>query len=75
MNIKNLNKILNEYQFIDVPNNLKNKFNRIAQEVADIDTLETRNSDSLDFPDIAVWTIEQLMYRAYLLGKQQGLNK
>lgn len=71
MNIKKLNKILNEYQFIDVPVNLKNKFNSIAKEVADINTLETRDSDSLDFHDVSVWTIEQLMYRSYLLGKSE----
>ena len=30
----------------------------IAQETLHIDTLETRKSDSLDFHDVAVWSVK-----------------
>lgn len=40
----------------------------IAQEIASIETLDTQNSDSLDFHDLAVWTIKKMLRRAYDAG-------
>lgn len=37
----------------------------IAKEQLHIDTLETRNSDSLDFHDVAVWTVKAALEAAY----------
>ena len=39
----------------------------IAQVLA-IETLETRNADSLDFHDRAVWVIKEALEAAYLAG-------
>jgi hypothetical protein len=43
---------------------------RIAKEVMDIGTLETRNSDSLDFYDCGVWNIKAALEAAYKAGQE-----
>ncbi|WNL51024.1 hypothetical protein SCREM2_gp105 [Synechococcus phage S-CREM2] len=35
-----------------------------------LDTLEEQKSDSLDFHELAVWQIEDLIQRAYVMGLQ-----
>lgn len=40
----------------------------IAKEKLGIDTLETRNSDSLDFHDVAVWSVKDALEAAYRAG-------
>jgi hypothetical protein len=40
----------------------------IAMKHFFIDTLETRNSDSLDFHDVAVWAIRSALEAAYAAG-------
>lgn len=35
-----------------------------------IETLETRNSDSLDFHDIAVWQLQTMLDEAFKSGRQ-----
>ena len=41
---------------------------RIAQEHLLIDTLETQNSDSLDFHDVSVWGVREALIAAYQAG-------
>ena len=41
---------------------------RIAQEHLFIDTLETHNSDSLDFHDVSVWGVKEALLAAYQAG-------
>lgn len=41
---------------------------RIAQEHLLIDTLETQNSDSLDFHDVSVWGVKEALIAAYQAG-------
>ena len=41
---------------------------RIAQEHLFIDTLEMRNSDSLDFHDVSVWGVKEALLAAYQAG-------
>ena len=48
---------------------LVKSFDQIAKEYMSIDTLETRNSDSLDFYDCSVWSIRNALAKAYELGK------
>lgn len=48
---------------------LAKAFDQIAQEYMSIDTLETRNSDSLDFYECSVWSIRNALAKAYELGK------
>ena len=46
----------------------------IAQKHLDIETLETRNSDRLDFHDIAVWRIKDALQAAFNAGQQAANN-
>ena len=43
---------------------------KIAKKHLNLETLETRNSDSLDFHDVAVWAIKDALQEAYEAGKQ-----
>ena len=42
----------------------------IAKKHLNLETLETRNSDSLDFHDVAVWALKEALQEAY----EAGLN-
>lgn len=42
----------------------------IAKKHLNIETLETRNSDSLDFHDVAVWSLKDALQEAYEAGLQ-----
>lgn len=42
----------------------------IAKKHLNLETLETRNSDSLDFHEVAVWAIKDALQEAY----EAGLN-
>ena len=44
-------------------------FTQIAAQHLHIETLETRNSDSLDFHDTAVWSIKAALEAAYEAGR------
>lgn len=45
---------------------------QIAQQHLDVETLETRRSDQLDFHDLAVWSIKAALADAYQAGVEQG---
>ena len=47
-----------------------NAINRIAREVLDLETLEARRMDSLDFHEHAVWSIKDALERAYEAGRK-----
>lgn len=40
----------------------------IAKKHLNIETLETRNSDGLDFHDVAVWCLKDALQEAYGAG-------
>lgn len=44
----------------------------IAQQHFDIETLETRNSDRLDFHDVSVWSIKAALSESYERGYEKG---
>jgi hypothetical protein len=44
--------------------------NEIAQRILNIDTLQTRKSDSLDFHDCAVWSIKEALEAAFEAGRK-----
>jgi len=46
----------------------------IAQQHLGIETLETRNSDSLDFHDVGVAGLKNALYAAFVLGREAGIN-
>ena len=41
----------------------------IAKKNFNVDTLQTRNSDSLDFHDVAIWSIKSALEEAFLAGQ------
>ena len=45
-------------------------FQRIALDHLFVDTLETRNSDRLDFHEVSVWGIKTALQAAFDAGKQ-----
>lgn len=45
---------------------------RVAKHMLGIDTLVTRNSDDLDFHEIAVWQVKAALEEAYRLGYIAG---
>lgn len=46
----------------------------IAEKHLDIETLETRHSDRLDFHDVAVWRIKEALHAAFMAGCEGGLQ-
>ena len=44
----------------------------IAERRFFLETLETRNSDSLDFHDVAVWAIRSALDAAFEAGRRAG---
>ena len=47
----------------------------IAQKnLPGIETLQTRNSDGLDFHDVAVWSIKAALEDAFIAGMTTGVN-
>ena len=44
-------------------------FTQIAREHLDIETLETRRMDRLDFHEVAVWQVEKALRAAYEAGR------
>lgn len=44
----------------------------IAKEVLGFETLETRNSDSLDFKEVSVWQIKKALQDAFYAGFKTG---
>ena len=51
-------------------NQLDNLLTMISKKHLDIETLETRHSDRLDFHDVAVWGIREALQAAFEAGKQ-----
>lgn len=47
----------------------------IAKKHLFLETLRTRNSDSLDFKDQSVWGIRKALYDAYLAGFRAGCDR
>lgn len=41
---------------------------KIAEECLRLETLETRNTDSLDFHECSVWSIKEALEMAYQAG-------
>ena len=48
---------------------------KIAREILDLETLETRKMDSLDFHDMAVWSIREALEAAYNAGRDAATAK
>lgn len=55
-------------------NEITNILTLIAQKHLDIETLETRSSDGLDFYDTAVWRIKDALEAAFMAGVELGAS-
>ena len=55
-------------------NQLETILTLIAQKHLGIDTLQTRNADSLDFHDTAVWCIKDALEAAFKAGLELGVS-
>ena len=58
------NKIMNK--------KIEKKLEAIAKEHLFMETLETRNSDGLDFHDVSVWGVKKALELAFELGRAEG---
>lgn len=59
----------------DINSDIYNEFTKIANKYLNIETLETRMSDSLDFHDVSVWGVLDALTEAYKLGFEHGKRK
>lgn len=48
---------------------------KIAKDELDIETLETRKKDILDFHDVSVWGVKKALELAFEAGKQSVKQK
>jgi len=53
----------------DAPKKMRKIVEKVAKKYLDIDTLEARRMDSLDFHEVAVWEIRHALIAAYEAGK------
>lgn len=55
---------------------MKSKQQRILEiaqgAIFNLETLERRGADSLDFHDISVWSFKEALEKAYDLGRENG---
>ena len=56
------------------PSELKELIEAIAKKHMQFDTLESRNSDSLDFKDVAVWSVKTALIEAFRAGQNDALT-
>jgi len=54
-------------------NQFEQLLTQIARSKLDIETLETRHSDRLDFHDVAVWRIRDALEAAFKAGVEVGI--
>ena len=55
-------------------NTIDQIFALIAEQHLNIETLETRNSDSLDFHDVSVWGVRSALEAAFKAGVELGTS-
>lgn len=51
---------------------LEEQLTEIAQATLNVETLETRYSDRLDFYDLPVWFLRDALEAAFKAGREQG---
>ena len=59
---------------IEMKNTIDQIFALIAEKHLNIDTLETRSSDSLDFHDVSVWGVRSALEAAFKAGVELGAS-
>ena len=56
-------------------NTLEERLTKIAREHLDIQTLQTRKMDGLDFHEVAVWELRAALEAAYRAGQTAGCKR
>ena len=51
---------------------MQHSLQKIARDVLDIPTLESRGAGSLDFHEVAVWSLREALEKAYRAGVYAG---
>ena len=51
-------------------NNINEELELIVHRYLRISTLETRNSDELDFHEVSIWSLKEALEAAYELGRR-----
>lgn len=51
---------------------MSDEIERIAKQYLSVETLATRRSDSLDFHDVAVWSLKSALTAAYMAGASRA---
>ncbi len=57
---------------MSLPQRHRKTIEQIAKDILDLETLETRKSDRLDFHDLAVWEVREALERAFRAGLEAG---
>jgi hypothetical protein len=57
-----------EQSKVDLMLNKKSEIEKISKQVLNLETLETRKNDSLDFREQSVWGIKEALQKAYEAG-------
>ena len=52
-----------------------NHIRRIARDILGIESIETRNADTLDFHELSVWQIRQALLAAYQAGRRAAADE
>ena len=47
---------------------------KIANDILDIETLDSKNSDSEDFHELSVWRIKAALEKAFAAGIERGFQ-
>jgi hypothetical protein len=59
----------------DLGADLDRRLEALARRVLGIETLKKRNSDSLDFHDVAVWQVKAALEQAFALGYDDAVQE
>jgi len=51
---------------------MQKEIEKIAAEILGLETLESRNMDSLDFSDQSVWQLKEALEAAYVAGRKEA---
>lgn len=62
------------YTASELPKAERALFEKLAAKWADIETLEPRNTDSLDFHEVGVYALTHMLKEAYEAGKHYDIN-
>lgn len=57
-----------------MPESASEKFEEIAKRLAGIESLHTRGRDSLDFHEVSVTMLKEMLHEAFQYGYRRGVD-